>query len=123
MVVSASKKAKRRSWEMCDRGETSGSGVSVGAGVCVGVEVGVGVFVGDEVGVAVGGRGVSDGRAAGVGGARVAACEGGSSVGGTGVAVGSMAVQPMTRNEPSRTRVIALFRADILFSLSSCQLK
>jgi hypothetical protein len=61
---------------------------------------------------------VSDGRAVGVGGTGVSTSGGGDSVDGTGVAVGSRAPQLMIKNEPSRTRVIALFRADIFLSLS-----
>lgn len=68
--------------------------------------------------IAVGERAVSGGRAVDVGGTRVVVGGGDGSVVGIIVATGSLARQPMTKKEPSRTRVIALFRADILPSLS-----
>jgi hypothetical protein len=71
----------------------------------------------------VGGRAVSDGRAVDVGGTRVAVGGRGVSVGGISVAAGSIAPQPMIKNGTSMARVIALLRADIFPSLSSCQLK
>jgi len=57
MVVNCSKKVKRLSEEMSDRGVTAGSGVSCGVGVFEGVDVFEGVEV--CVGIKVGGTGVS----------------------------------------------------------------